>query len=40
MQRNVTEEVRVRRRTEDKSWNRKVEELVKESKKESRLRVW
>ncbi len=32
MQRNVPEEARVRRRTEYKSWNRKVKELVKVSK--------
>ncbi len=33
LQRNVTVEVRVKRRTEYKSWNRKVKELVKESKR-------
>ena len=32
LQRNVAEEIRVRRRTEYKSWNRKVKELVNERK--------
>ncbi len=33
LQRNVTEDVRVRSRTEYKALNRKVKELVKKSKK-------
>ncbi len=33
LQRNVTEEPGLRRRTENKSWNRKVKEFVKERKR-------
>ena len=33
VQRNVAEKIRVRRRTEYKTWNKKVKELVQENKR-------